>query len=463
MVKLAKPSAVVGTALISLLGLVGCGSSNGQAQSSSGAKEKTLVITANVVGGKNAQEDALFAKEIGSALHCKVNFFHIPTQYDQKRQAMLESGQKLDVIYITEPGLAVMASQNALLNLKSRIQKSPVLGSAQVVPNWEWNYIKLPGGPAGIYGVPMKYQGALMPIVRADWMKELHLSNPTTLHQFYKVFLAFKKYKHAYGLTLSGLYDIQPFMSAAGVKDRYVSQNGKLTIPYATSAAVPVYEWLHMLYQKGLLDPNFATNSTADERNMFLSNRVGMFVYWDAWVPMLNNLAKNQNSATTFDAEAIAGPKGPNGQPMLRIGDPSLWAIPKNAPHPNLAFRFLEWWNTQPGEILGSLGVKGIDYTVQNGQYTLTSVGKLENMDHGDPHPMSSLWKNPIHGMMPGYANARELGIKYGFLPYTTANWTTAQKIVWHYGELAIMGRMTASQAVQKMHQELLAQHLIDQ
>jgi putative aldouronate transport system substrate-binding protein len=235
-----------------------------------------------------------------------------------------------------------------------------------------------------------------MPIVRQDWMNELGLSQPKTLNDFYHIFQVFKEKKGAYGLTLSQLYDIEPFMSAVGLKNEYVIVNGKRTIPYATSAAVPVYEWLHKLYTDKLLDPNFVTNSTSDERNKFLSGRVGMFVYWDAWVPMLNNLANTAGASSKFDAEALPGAVGPDGKILISKGDTSVWAIPKNASNPDLAFKFLEWWNTQAGEVLGSLGVKGVDYTVKGGKYQLTAVGKAENMDHGDPQPISSEWKNPF-------------------------------------------------------------------
>lgn len=428
------------------------------------ANEPTLTILEGVMGGKNAQETAAFEKEIGQALHCKVQLISTTGDYDTKMEAMLASGQKVDVVYTEGSALATLAANGEVTNLQSMINKSTVLGNKKVVPQFEWNDIKLssPNGK-GIYGVPDKYQGALMPIVREDWMKQLGLKQPTTLNQFYNVFKTIKEKKGAYGLTLSSLYDIEPFMSAEGLKEGYVIKNGKKTIPWATSAAVPVYTWLHKLYKDGLLDPNFVTNSTSDERNEFLTNRVGMFVYWDAWVPMLNNLAKTQGASQGFDAEAIAGANSPSGKPLVSTGDTSLFAIPANAPDKALAFKFLEWWNTKPGELLGSLGAPGIDYTVKNGKYTLTKVGASENMDHGDPEPISTLWKNPFQNMQKGYANARQIGIKYGYQPLIDSNWSDAENIVWQYGDDAILGRMTPQQAVQKMHQELLSKHYIDQ
>ncbi|WP_051663344.1 extracellular solute-binding protein [Alicyclobacillus macrosporangiidus] len=458
------------TALVSALSLSGCG--NGQPAgnnngSAPAAQQKTLRILTNVVGGKTPQEDALFAKEIQRLTGIQVELVHPPTDYDQKLLAAMSSGEKFDVIYCTKPTLDLLVSQGVLTPLTNQIKNSKVLSDTKVVPQDEWDEIRSADGQ--IYGVPVKYEGGLLPIVRQDWMQKLHLSQPKTLDDFYKVLKAFKDddpdgdgKADTYGLTLSSAYDIQPFMSAVGLQYGVQEVNGKKVVPYATDAAVPVYEWLHKLYQEGILDPKFVTNSTADERNEFLSGRVGMFVYWDAWVGMLNNLQKQNNPNSTFDAEGIPGAVGPDGKIMLRRGDPSLWAIPKNAPHPDVAFQFLEWWNTKPGEILGSLGIEGYDYTVKDGTYTLTDTGKQHNMDHGDPNPTDTTWKNPF-GSLPGYDNAKSIILQYGTVPKYSTNWTEVEKsIVWHYIDEAITGHMSAQDAVHKMHDELQAKHVID-
>lgn len=437
---------------------------NAMAASNSTANEPTLTILTGVVGGKNPAENTAFANEIGQALHCKVQLISTSGTYDQTMMSMLAAGQKIDVVYTEGMVLAELAKAGEMTDLSSMIKVSPVLGNTKVVPNWEWKDIELSGpNGKGIYGVPVKYQGSRPLIVREDWMKELGLKQPKTLNNFYKVFQAFKQKKGAYGLTLDQLYDIEPFMSAAGLKDGYAYVNGKKTIPWATPAAIPVYTWLHKLYTQGLLDPNFVTNGTSDERNELLTGRAGMFVYWDAWVPMLNNLVTTQQLDSSIDMEAIPSAVGPGGKILVSTGDTSLFAIPSNAPDKDLAFKFLEWWNTKPGEILGSIGVQGIDYTIQKGKMKLTQVGIDENLDHGDPQPISTLWKNPFPNMQKGYKNARTIGVKYGYQPLIDANWANAQKIEWQYGCEAINGQLSPKVAVAQMHAALLQQHYIDQ
>ncbi|MFS8630414.1 MAG: extracellular solute-binding protein, partial [Bacillales bacterium] len=306
-------------------------------------------------------------------------------------------------IYLTKPTLDILVEQGVLMDLTDRIQKSKILSDPKVIPTEDWEMVRSDDGK--LYGVFNKFEGGTLPIVRADWMKKLGLKEPKTLDEFYQVLKAFKEKdpdgngkNDTYGLSTAGLYDIQPFMSAQGVKYKYViDSNGKRTIPYATEKAVPVYEWLNKLYEEGILDPNFATNDTTKMRELFLTDRVGMVTYWDAWVGLFNNIRKTEDPDTTFEAKGITGAKGPNGY-MLRRGDPSLWAIPVNAKNPEGAMKFLEFWHTEKGNILGTLGIEGHDYVVKDGKYELTAVGKEHGMDHGAPYPNNTNFKNP-HGL----------------------------------------------------------------
>ena len=156
-----------------------------------------------------------------------------------------------------------------------------------------------------------------MPTVRADWLEKLGLDVPETLDEFYEVLKAFKErdpdgngIDDTYGLSTAGLYDIQGFMGAFGVKARYViDEEGKRTIPYASDAAIPAYEWLNRLYREGILDPNFVTNSTGDFRNLFLADRVGMVTYGTRGSGLFNATRLNEDPNTEFRAMGIPGPR----------------------------------------------------------------------------------------------------------------------------------------------------------
>jgi putative aldouronate transport system substrate-binding protein len=464
------------TALLGTL-LAGCtgndtaapstGNSDANAPKGNDKKEdRTLRIMSGVIGGKTPEENTLFEKEIERLTGIKAKLDKPASDYDQKLLAAIASGEKFDLLQISKEKMNLFIDQGIVTPLTDQVKASKVLSDPEVLPAGEWDQIKTKDGK--IYGVFTKFQGGTMPIVRNDWLKKLNLQEPKTLDDYYKVLKAFTEQdpdgngkKDTYGLSTAGMYELQGIFSAAGLKQRYVEKDGKLDVPYSTDAAIPIYEWLNKLYKEGILDPNFATNDTGKMRNLFLTDRVGMITYWDAWVGMLNNTRKEQDAKTTFEAKGLPGAADSSGKHMIRRGDPDVWVIPVNAEHPKTAFEFIEWWHSKDGIMLGSLGIKDNDYTESGGKYELTKAGKEHAMDHGVP-----FWYNkkvqPPFGLLPGVKEAQELVVKYATLELTPAKWADAEKIINENSFKAILGEMSAADAVKKMREQLKASKLID-
>lgn len=463
---------------VSLIGgiLAGCspsagsssqGGSNAASQAASNEEERTLKMMTGVIGGKTPEENTQFEQEIERLTGIKVTLNKPAADYDQKLLAAIASGEKFDLLQISKEKMSTFVEQGILTPLTDQVNGSKVLSDPNVIPAKEWEQVKTKDGE--IYGVFTKYQGGTMPIVRKDWLDKLNLPEPKTLDDYYNVLKAFTEQdpdgngkNDTYGLSTAGMYELQGFFSAAGLKQRYVeTADGKLDVPYSTDAAIPVYEWLNKLFEEGILDPNFTTNDTGKMRDLFLTDRVGMITYWDAWVGMLNNTRHEQDPNTKFEAKGLPGAADANGNHMLRRGDPDVWVIPVNAEHPNTAFEFIEWWHSEEGITLGSLGIKDVDYTVDNGKYELTQTGKEHASDHGVP-----FWYNrnvePPFGKLSGVQEAQDLVEQYASLELTPSNWANAEKIINEYSFKAIMGEMPAADAIKKMREELKAGGLID-
>lgn len=449
-----------------LLGACSNGASNETGEE--GSENKSLRMLTTVVGGKDEEEQEKFIEEIEKKTGLEVEIVKPPSDYDQKLLTSISSGEQYDLIYLTKNLMDVLVDQGALKQINDQIEGSDILSDPAVIPDEEWEQITYDDG--ALYGVFNKQEGGTMPIIRQDWLNKLNLQEPKTLDEYYTVLQAFTKQDpdgngndDTYGLSTAGLYDMQPFFSSAGVKYKYViDDQGKRTIPYSTEAAVPVFEWLNKLYKEGILDPNFVTNDTSKMRELFLTDRVGVVTYWDAWVGLFNNMAKKEKPDTTFEAKGITGAEGPEGF-MLRRGDPSLFAIPANAQNVEGAMKFLEFWHSEEGNLLSTLGIEGHDYTVENGQYKLTDTGEEHGMDHGVITPNNTNFKNPI-GLLPGMEEAREVVMSNNStLEISTGDWPEAEKIVTKYAFNAITGDMPAGEAVEAMHNELLSAGLIDQ
>jgi putative aldouronate transport system substrate-binding protein len=420
------------------------------------AKGGKLKILSAVVGGKTPEEDALFAKEITRLTGIEVELVHPTADYDQKLQADLAAGVEYDLIYTNQDTVLRLADQGVLTDLTDQIKGSAFLQDPTVIPTDEWKMLDVDGK---FYSAFQKFEGARMLTTRQDWLDQLGLKAPRTLDEVYNTMVAFRDQNPAgtknppLGLSTAGTYDIQPFMSAEGIYPGFVEADGKKTIPYATEAAIPVYEFLAKLYSEKLYDPNFATAQTADMRNLFMSDGVGFVTYWDTWVGLFNSTVHDQTPDSPFQAVGIAACEGPEGVIISR-GQPSVWTIPVNAPSPDLAFLFIEWWNTIPGITLGSLGILDHDYTVTDGKYELTAIGKEHNMDHGDPTPYNSHWVNPI-GTLPGLKEAQEITKANGYLATVGPDWSTITPIIDQYTIQAILGDISPEDAVKGMQQDL--------
>jgi putative aldouronate transport system substrate-binding protein len=194
-----------------------------------------------------------------------------------------------------------------------------------------------------------------------------------------------------------------------------------------------------------------------------MTNKMSMVTYWDTWVGLFNAQVHAADPDSTFQAVGIPAAEGPDGSVVINRGQPSVWTIPVNAPDPDTAFFFIEWWNTFPGITLGSLGIEGNDYTVENGTYTLTELGTEHAMDHGDPTPYNSNWVNPI-GALPGLKEAQEITKAHGYLAVQGPDWSpTVAPILDEHIIKIILGDQSAADGVTAMHDALLGDGLIDE
>lgn len=421
--------------------------------------DRTLKILTNVTGGKTPDEHELFVKELEKNLGVKVEMIKPSSDYDNVLLTSLSSGEKFDLVYATTPKMNLFVEQEALVDLTPYIEESSILSDRDVVPQREWDLIKTEGGK--IYGVPNKFEGGTMPTLRRDWLDEFGMEIPMTLDAWYDYFKKANEVKGAYGLSTVGLYDIQGFMSAKGVKAGYVMVDGKRTIPYATEDAASIYEWFAKLYKEGLLDPNFVANGSGDMRKLFLSDNAAACTYWDMWVGLYNNIRLLDDPNTTFMAEGVPGVPGEDGKIILRRGDSSLWLVPANAENVDLAVKFLEFWHSEPGYLLGTLGIEGHDYTVNGSEYVLTEIGKEHSMDHGAPRVCSPKFEYPIPFPV-GVKEAQAIITEYATPEFLPAEWGEAKPIIERYAFEAMKGEISGSEAVAKMQKDLQAKGLID-
>lgn len=434
-------------------------SGSSEQSTSSGAP---LVWLTSVQGGRTPDEIPMFDAAVKKYTGIAVNMIKPPgSEYDNKLTTMLATGEPLDIAYLNAGTFEQLYANNpqTFTPLTKYIENSKVLWDPQVIPRSEWDRIRRSNGE--IYGVFNKFEGGTMPIIRMDWLKKLNLPVPKTFDDYYNVLKAFTTQdpdgngkNDTYGLALGyTIYETSGLFGAYGLHRGFLKDSsGKLYSPYATDAAIPVYQFLARLYKEGILEPNFVTNQSSNFRDLFMTDKAGMTFYWAAWVGLFNQQVHAKNPNSPFDAEGIEPPSGPGGQMMLG-GQDGLMVNPSYSKRTDDAFKVMEFWNTPQGNLLSSVGIEGYDYTVDNGKYTLTDIGKQHAMDHGAPYPKSLKWVNPF-GDPQGYAHAADIVRKLAYTQMITQYDSDWEKITRSEAAKIILGQQTAKQGIDNMNKQ---------
>jgi putative aldouronate transport system substrate-binding protein len=419
-------------------------------------EKPTLVWVTSVQGGREPAEYPLFAAEVERLTGISVQIVRPADEYNTKLTTMLASGEQVDIAYQTGGSFQTFIEQGLLAPLTDRIEASAVLSDPKIIPASEWERVRQPDGE--IYGVFNKFEQGTMPIIRGDWLDKLGLAEPETFDDYYDVLYAFtyddpdgNGKDDTYGMAIGyTLYDTVGLFGAYGLMRGWVyNEDGELYSPYATEAAIPVYEWLHKIYADGLLEPNFITNNSGAFRELFMTDKSGMNWYWAAWVGLYNQQVHADKPNSPFEARGIKPPIGPAGR-MLKAGDDGFMGIPDNSDYKDEAFKVMEFWHTYDGNVLGTLGILGHDYTMQNGKYVLTEIGQAHAMDHGSPQPKSLAWVNPL-GELPGFAEAAAIVREYAVPQLATSYNSIWEDITRGEAAKIILGDITAAQGIANM------------
>jgi len=433
---------------------------------------KPVRILSEITGGKDPDEHDLWQAEALKLSGMPIDMTVVSgSDYNTKLTTTLASGEDYDIVYMLSSNFEKLFRMDLFEPMTAMIESSEVFSDPAAFDQREWNRIRRDDGE--IYGIFSKYEGGRLPLVRWDWMENLGLEEPETLDEYHELLRQFTfgdpdgdGVDNTYGLTMKNIYDIQPFMSGFGVAGGYAGgyakdSSGNWYLPWASDEAAEAYNWLAMLFAEGLIDPNFPTNGSSNCREMILSGRAGMMVYWDNWTGLFNDKARAADPDTDFEIRGLTPAKDSDGSAMLTAGQDGLWVMLKRSTNKEAAFRFLEFMNTFDGQILQTLGIEGHDYTREGETYTLTETGKQHAMDHGVVVPKDMTWANPVKVPL-NFDQSRAIVAEYGQPEVLREHSDSAKEIITKYGVRAIMGAMTGEEAVAAMQKELKAKNYID-
>jgi putative aldouronate transport system substrate-binding protein len=354
--------------------LAACAQKNKETDKSTNQSTQAEVVKPTVINGmfdtilkvEDGQEKVAEEYKKQTGIELKINN-PVHNQYYEKVNLAFASGDVPDVIEIGGSTYVTYATNGALYDMTSLVEKSTVLNK---IPKMYIDSEKIGGK---LYGMPKASGNGTVTYLRKDWMEANNLQIPTNYNEFINVLKVFSDdpdkngKKDTVGITEAGLFSDDPTTTV----DIYLREfyqdaypdfkqvNGKWVDGMLQPEMKAALQRLKDAYSMGLMDKEIITNKTTDARNKFYAGKAGAFNYWAGqWnVTLDNELKKNFPNASVVAIPAIK-----ETQYSSRV--PSVYAITSKAKNPEGVFKYLiEYMHDGgKGEMLFSRGVENVHW-----------------------------------------------------------------------------------------------------
>ena len=252
--------------------------------------------------------------------------------------------------------------------------------------------------------------------VRKDWLEELNMEVPRTIHELYDVLVAFRdRYGAWMHLYKDGTIGNDYILSAFGVLQDFYLIDGGTEVGFGpmTHEYKEYLKLMQRWYAEGLIDPNFSsTSSTYDLTNhmYFADNLCGVGMSH-------KDTCGNYHYYHGYTDEEDIWLEPMEG-PVWEKGDTTLSTCPTyEAYSPNLVFtavgeeelpilaKFLDWHYTYDYAVIASFGIEGESYVIDeesDGYYVYTDTLKDQFTQSAKSGDLLEAYTLPDHV---GYAN----------------------------------------------------------
>ncbi|TCL76500.1 putative aldouronate transport system substrate-binding protein [Hydrogenispora ethanolica] len=318
-------------------------------------------------------------------LGIKVKFVPVPrAQEMQKLPTMLAAGNAPDIIFSYDKALYNLYLKNgALLDYTDYINKY----GRNIKKYFSKTDLALGASKGRIYSLVYRsVPVADTTFIRKDWLNKLGLKEPTTPAEFYNVLKAFKEKdpgkvgdrlvpfalpsapNYPFGMWYAVL--MPGFLKQAPSPERM--QEAALPLWPETENCL---RFMNKLYNEKLLSDQFLLDK--DEvlfRQKFVRGEIGAFVHFPHWPyhsaygNMYENLNKNISDArlvATFPW--TANPKNNLYEIIRCYPFGYMWYSPRNAKHPDLVVKYLDWMASSEATNVNWFGLPGIDNKIVDG------------------------------------------------------------------------------------------------
>ena len=191
--------------------------------------------------------------------------------------------------------------------------------------------------------------------LRKDWMDELGLEEPKTLEDAFKIIESFVANKMGtsdgedpVGLVCdtdlvgntSSSYSVEPvFDKFYASPQQWVNQNGQIVYGSVTQETKNALSYLHELYERGVLDQNFALRAQNNLRDLVVDGKCGAFfgLWWTPNNPLVDVYEKDKE----IDWEPYYLQKSETDDAYDSFRDNKYVVVRKGYEHPEIVMKII--------------------------------------------------------------------------------------------------------------------------
>ena len=243
-------------------------------------------------------------------------------------------------------------------------------------------------------------------VIRKDWLDELGLEIPVTLDDWYTVLKAFQTEKgceHPLSYVnmfaelsncFASAYDVAlPVSGYSGASAYVINEDGKVEYGAMGDGYKQYLEFMHKLYEEGLLDPDYLVQDRTTVQTKALNDEIGAWVeMMPAGIGTLVNQRLAENPDDTFYCVGVANPVATEGQ-QLKYKQASYpyrsagAAITTSCQDVETALRLCDYLWSNEGNKIMNWGIEGVSYEMVDGYPALTDA-MINNTEGKTPSAM---------------------------------------------------------------------------
>jgi putative aldouronate transport system substrate-binding protein len=376
-------------------------------------EDEPLVITffRNEPDVQPLHPDSPVLDEIKRITGVEVKIESVPSSdYDEKKKILLSTGGDLpDIIRVFSDDAKEYGPAGVFLELTQYNHLTPTMNEIMEKEVPEFKKILVEGK---LYYFPSTKRHfntyGTVPIIRTDIMKQLGFSNPDTFDDLYQILKKMKdEYPESYPWTSRGtssLISAAAYSMGSGTSMYYDADidGGRYIYGPTMPEFKEVLEYFSKLYAEGLIDPDYAVNSTSIMIEKMSTGK--SFFYYDNGSFVANIIAalkSDDPNATAGTFPVLKNSKGIRRNWLYETHEIGVgFAVSAKTKYPERVVKFMDWMYTDEAADLTNFGIEGVHYTKENGEYKISEELVEKYSKESDP------WRSfmsPINGGQLGF------------------------------------------------------------